>query len=270
MPAVETSDVVARLRTAGCVFAEDEAELLISAAGSPTELDAMVARRVDGTPLEQILGWAEFHGLRIVVSPGVFVPRRRSEILVDEALELVWASGSERPVVVDLCCGTGAVGAAVGMALGAIELHAADLDPVEVACAATNIAMVGGRAYTGDLFAPLPPALRGRVDIVVANAPYVPTDEIGLMPPEARLYEPDVALNGGPDGLDLHRRIAADAADWLVPGGHLLIETSVRQAPASAEILLRNRFRVRVAHSDDLDGSCVIGTAPATATPRSR
>src|SRR5919109_1426055 len=103
------SAIVARLRAAGCVFAKDEARLLMSAATSPTELAAAVQRRVDGTPLEYVLGWAEFCGLRIAVEPGVFVPRRRTELLVREAVALV------RPgaVVVDLCCGSGAVGAAV-------------------------------------------------------------------------------------------------------------------------------------------------------------
>src|SRR5262249_2060378 len=108
-------DVVARLRAAGCVFAEDEAALLTRAAGNPAELDAMVGRRADGEPLEYVVGWAEFCGLRVCVDPGVFVPRPRSEFLVSVAVRLAGARGpsSAVSVIVDLCCGTGALGLAV-------------------------------------------------------------------------------------------------------------------------------------------------------------
>jgi release factor glutamine methyltransferase len=113
MTAADEAAVIIRLRAAGCVFAEDEARLLISAARTPAELDAMVARRTAGLPLEQVLGWAEFCGLRIAVAPGVFVPRRRTEFLVRQAAELA------RPgaVIVDLCCGAGAIGAALAAAV---------------------------------------------------------------------------------------------------------------------------------------------------------
>src|SRR6476661_11001286 len=102
--------VVARLRAAGCVFAEDEARLLLAEARSDA-LDALVARRVAGEPLEHVLGWAEFCGLRIAVSPGVFVPRRRTEALVDLAVAVL--VDVEHPVVVDLCCGAGGIGVAI-------------------------------------------------------------------------------------------------------------------------------------------------------------
>src|SRR6476469_7497898 len=117
--------VVARLRAAGCVFAEDEARLLLTEAALPSELEAMVGRRVAGVPLEHVLGWAEFGGLRITVAPGVFVPRRRTELLVEEAVALT------RPgaVVVDLCCGSGALGVPRALSENRAELHAADVDP---------------------------------------------------------------------------------------------------------------------------------------------
>lgn len=249
--------VVDRLRTAGCVFAEDEARLLIDAA-SGAELEAMVARRVGGEPLEYVLGWAEFCGLRIAVEAGVFVPRRRTELLVEQALELA----APEAVVVDLCCGTAAVGAALLAALPGIELHVADIDPAAVRCARRNIESVGGHAYEGDLYEPLPPSLRGHVDVLVVNAPYVPTDAIALMPPEARLYEARVALDGGADGLDIQRRVVAVAPQWLAPGGHLLIETSVRQAPQTAEAFERVGLVARTAHSDEVDGTVVVGTSP--------
>ncbi|MEV6227379.1 putative protein N(5)-glutamine methyltransferase [Saccharopolyspora shandongensis] len=245
------------LRAAGCVFAEDEARLLLSAAADPTELSGMVQRRVDGLPLEQVLGWAEFCGLRISVDPGVFVPRRRTEFLVEQAAVLARPSS----VVVDLCCGSGAVGAALAARLP-VELYAADVDPAAVRCARRNIT---GEVFEGDLYRALPVALRGRVKVLVVNAPYVPSDEVDLMPPEARLHEPQVALDGGADGLDVQRRVAAAAPEWLAPGGHLLIETSRRQAPHTAELFADAGLVPSVAGCEELDATVVVGANPAAA-----
>jgi release factor glutamine methyltransferase len=257
--------IVTRLRAAGCVFAEDEAQLLISAAQTPADLAAMVDRRAAGLPLEHVLGWAEFCGLRIAVDPGVFVPRRRTEFLVGQATALAGqATALARPVViVDLCCGSGAVGIALAAALDPVELHAADVDPVAVTCACQNVAAVGGQVYHGDLYEPLPAALRGRVGLLTANVPYIPTEAIGLLPAEARLHEPRVALDGGPDGLDVLRRVATAAPQWLAPGGHLLIETSERQAAQAAEIFAGCGLVPRVASSDELNATVVIGTRPS-------
>ncbi|MEV4682625.1 putative protein N(5)-glutamine methyltransferase [Streptomyces kurssanovii] len=252
------SSVVSALRSAGCVFAEDEADLLISAARDHHELAAMVERRVVGLPLEHVLGWAEFCGVRVAVDPGVFVPRRRSEFLVARAIALA----PPRPVVVDLCCGSGALGAAVLRAAGAGELHAADIEPAAVRCARRNVEPVGGRVHEGDLYDPLPAALAGRVDVLIANAPYVPTGEIGLLPSEARDFEPLVALDGGADGLDIQRRVTARAGRWLAPGGSLLIETSERQAPATVAAFTRHGLETEVAVCADLDATVVIGTRP--------
>ena len=251
----QLSWVVAQLRGAGCVFAEDEAQLLAQAAASSADLLAMVERRAGGEPLEQVLGWAELAGLRILVSPGVFVPRRRSELLVREAVALTEPGA----VVVDLCCGSGAVGAAVAYAVGPIELHAADIDPVAVACAHRNLDGLGAHVHQGDLFAALPTTLRGRVDVLVVNAPYVPTDQLGLLPPEARVHEPRVALDGGSDGIEVQRRVAEEAPDWLAPAGHLLIETSERQSPLTVAAFAENGLSARVSTSDDLDATVVIG-----------
>jgi len=256
-------DIVARLRAAGCVFAEDEERLLRSAARTPSHLATMVDRRVAGDPLEQILGWAEFCGLSIAVEPGVFVPRKRTEFLVHRAAELL------RPgaIVGDLCCGSGAVGAALAATADRIELHAADIDPAAVRCARRNVSAAGGHVYEGDLFQALPGALRGRLDLIVANAPYVPTEAIGLMPPEARDHEPRIALDGGADGLDVQRRVAAAAPQWLVPGGHLLIETSTRQVRRTVEAVTDNAMTARVADSAELDATVVIGTTVHRRSP---
>jgi release factor glutamine methyltransferase len=273
--------VVTALRTAGCVFAEDEAQLLVSSAATDAELTTMVGQRVAGLPLEQILGWAEFCGLRIAVEPGVFVPRRRTEFLVRQAIALGWQSAQpDTPVVVlDLCCGTGALGLAVARGLSHghghrahtaggrhpdprqhAEVYAADVDPVAVHCAQLNLAPVGGQVYQGDLFGPLPETLRGRVDLLTANVPYIPSGEIELLPPEARLYEPQTALDGGGDGLDLLRRVAAAAPQWLAPGGSLLSEVSERQAQTAREILRAGGLGTRVKISEEMNSTVVIAT----------
>ncbi|MEP7059623.1 MAG: putative protein N(5)-glutamine methyltransferase [Actinomycetota bacterium] len=258
-PVVAREEVASVLRAAGSVFAEEEADLLIQAARTPAELTAMVDQRTAGVPIEHVLGWAWFCGMRIEVDPGVFVPRRRSEFLVGEAATL---AGRE-PVVVDLCCGSGAVGLAIAAALGGAELHAADIDPAAVRCAGRNVVAAGGRAYEGDLYDPLPGTLQGRVDILIANVPYVPTGELGLLPAEARLHEPRVALDGGRDGLDVQRRVIAGAPSWLAPGGHLLVETSERQAPQTVQAVVDAGLQPRVATSDELEATVVIGSVRA-------
>jgi release factor glutamine methyltransferase len=250
---------------AGCVFAEDEAAVLLTSARTRLELEQMVQQRVAGTPLEHIVGWAEFAGMRIAVDPGVFVPRRRTELLLRHALRVAPA----RPVVVELCCGSAAVSLALASTLQEIELYATDIDPAAVRCASQNLAGLAGAAcIQGDLYESLPPSLAGRVDLLLANAPYVPTELIWLMPREARQYEPRVALDGGSDGLDVQRRIAAGASRWLAPDGHLLMETSRSQSAESVGILERHGLRTQVVTSDELDATAVIGWLPPTPADR--
>jgi release factor glutamine methyltransferase len=247
------SDVLAMLRDAGCVFAEEEARLLLSAAPTPADLAAMVRRRATGVPLEHVLGWAEFGGLRIAVDTGVFIPRRRTEFLVDQAASVTHAPA----VVLDLCCGSGALGAALAARVPQVDLYATDIDPVAVRCAHRNLA-ARGQVYQGDLYEPLPTTLPGRVGILLANVPYVPTAEVGLLPPEARLHEPRIALDGGADGLDLLRRVSAAAPRWLAPGGHLLFETSEGQAPLAADIVAASGLTPTVATSEEHDATVVL------------
>lgn len=250
------ADLVLRLRAAGCVFAEDEARLLAAAARDGADLAALVGRRVAGAPLEQLLGWAEFCGLRIAVAPGVFVPRRRTGLMVREAAALAGPGA----VVVDLCCGTGAVGAALAAAVPGIDLHAADVDPAAVRCARRNLP--GIPVHHGDLFAALPDGLAGRVDVLTANVPYVPTAAIALMPPEARDHEPRVALDGGADGLALVRRVVDGASRWLAPGGSLLFECGEGQVSAAVGVVTAGGLLPRLVSDDDLGATVVVGTRP--------
>ena len=257
-PATESA-IVSRLRAAGCVFAEDEARLILATAPTSADASAMADRRASGLPLEHVLGWAEFRGLRIAVEPGVFVPRRRTEFLVGLAAALA----PPRPVVVDLCCGSGALGAALAAGLdGEYVLHAADVEPAAVRCARRNIAPFGGHAHEGDLFAPLPAALRGRVDVLLANVPYVPTGDVATLPAEARDHEPRVALDGGPDGLDVLRRVTAGAPRWLAPGGRLLFETSERQVPDAVAAVERTGLAAAVETSEEFSATVIVAAKP--------
>ncbi len=290
------ADVARRLRAAGSVFAEEEAALLVGeallAGESVAERDAMraadavlvgeaaltgeallvarggaldrvalermVAQRVSGVPLEYVVGWALFDGIRVRVGDGVFVPRRRTELLVDAAASVT------RPgdVAVDLCCGSGAIGLALARRVPGIALNAADIDPRAVTWARVNLEPAGGRVFEGDLYAALPESLRGRIRTLVCNTPYVPTADIALLPPEARLYEPHGTLDGGDDGLDIQRRVAVDARTWLAPGGTLFVETSDAQAHESAEIMQAAGLAAQIIRSPDGDATVVSARRP--------
>ena len=219
-----------------------------------------------------MLGWAEFAGLRLRVAPGVFVPRRRTELLLRMALVSIHAAGestsagrlgraaaewrpSAPPRVLELCCGVAPVATALAARLGAASVTASDLDPDAVAVARANLEPRGGVVLQGDLFAGLPAG--ARYDVIVANAPYVPTAELLNLPREARDYEHPLALDGGDDGLALHRRIAAEAAAWLAPGGAVLVETSRRQASVDLAIFETHGWRAELESDDELDATAV-------------
>ncbi|WP_433561113.1 methyltransferase [Nocardia sp. CA-151230] len=319
MTSSATETLVARLRAAGCVFAEDEAALLLDSAADADHLESLVTQRIAGFPLEHLLGWAEFRGLRVAVAPGVFVPRQRTSFLVEQAIALGrsmiqpfesagiahdsaatsatdaaagttiaavrTAAGEYRPVgprtladpaetavayadstlvVLDMCCGCGALGLAFAKEIAEegirVELTAADIEPAAVACARENLGTLGARVVEGDLFDPVPADLRGRVHILLANTPYVPSEDIAWMPPEARDHEPRRALDGGVDGLDVLRRIAAVAGEWLCAGGHLLVEESEEQAPVAAAIMREYGLSARIVECEDMGATVVIGT----------
>lgn len=248
-----STELVDRLRAAGCVFAEDEAELLQEVADG-AELEALVQRRIAGEPLEYVVGFVDFCGLQLGIEPGVFVPRQRTQFLVEQAISLAPATA----VVVDLCCGNGALGIAVASSLEQAELHAADVDLTAVECARENVGH-GGQVHLGDLFTALPSTLRGRVDVLLANVPYVPSGAIEQMPPEARDYEPRFTLDGGADGLDVLRRVAAEAPEWLGPGGRVFFETSRDQAEPATVALVAAGLSATIATDDDRGATAIIG-----------
>jgi release factor glutamine methyltransferase len=223
--------------------------LLVGTGRTGAALEELVARRESGEPLETVVGWVELAGRRLAVAPGVFVPRRRTELLVRVAASYAGPGST----LLEVCCGVAPVAALVP----AGDVHASDVDPTSLACARRNVPH--GTLHLSDLYDALPGALRGRVDVLAANAPYVPTDHIALMPPEARDHEPTVALDGGPDGVDLHRRIAAGAPEWLAPGGVLVVETSPAQAPLTTAAMRDAGLSTRVETDDDLGGCVAVG-----------
>lgn len=269
-PVSNDDTVISQLRAAGCVFAEDEAALLRECARSDGELDELVRQRTDGTPLEYLLGWVEFRSIRVGLRPGVFVPRQRTAFLVDEALRLAQDTTHTRDTmtVVDMCCGSGALAAAFAAEYRSngehdrIDLVACDIDTVAADCARANLDRYGAQVYQGDLFELLPDRLNGEIDLLLANTPYVPSTAIAQLPPEARLHEPLTALDGGPDGLDIFRRIAAEARNWLRPGGHLLIEIGEEQADTAVAVLTEHGLDPRVASSAKFYATVAIGARP--------
>lgn len=259
LPPVDTEALVARLRVAGSVFAEDEARLLAETAHSQDELETLTERRVSGHPLEYLLGWVEFFGMRLNIDEGVFVPRRKTEFLVREAI----AHATSGATILDLCCGCGAVGLAISSAIDGAELYASDIDPIATANAQKNFDVFGGRVFEGDLFDPLPDSLHGKVNILTANVPYVPTEAIQLLPHEARDFEPHFTLDGGADGLDVLRRVAAEAPRWLAPGGNLFFETGADQSLDASEVVRSFGLSARIVTSNHFHSTLVVGTRRA-------
>jgi release factor glutamine methyltransferase len=238
------------LAAAGCVSADAEADWLLEEArdpegsgepqgGAPVNqegLRAMVARRVAGEPLQYVIGWAPFGRLRLAVGPGVFVPRPETEGLADRAATRLRATPGRRTAV-DLCTGSGAIACFLASEAPGTRVLATELDPGALAWARVNADRYGVELLAGDLDAPLPAELAGRVDVLCANVPYVPSEAIATLPTDVRDHEPRLSLDGGPDGLDVFRRLAGRAGHWLAPGGWLYCEIGEDQAEEAAAIL---------------------------------
>lgn len=222
--------VVHALAEGGCVAPRDEADALFLATSEGVgPIEGLLARRLGGEPLAWITGSVLFCGVRVFVDPGVFVPRPHTQAMARRAVSLLPAAG----IAVDLCTGSGAVAAVLGSAHPGATVVASDIDPVAVACARRN----GVRAFVGDLDQPLPPSLRGRVDVVTAVVPYVPTGELPFLPRDVLANEPRRALDGGPRGTTVLLRAAHAAARWLRPGGSVLLELGGDQAGEVATAL---------------------------------
>jgi len=236
-----TDPLVARLRAVGCVFAEEEAAEIRRVLGDDDEAaDAVVTARGNGVPLEHALGVALFAGVEVFVGAGVFVPRARAEVLVDEAV----AARPDARVIVDLGTGSGAIAAALAARLPDADIHAADLDPQALTYARRNAARYGFTVHEGDWWDALPPALRGTVDLAVAYLPHVPTPRLDDIPGDYRAHEPTLAVAGGPDGLDPLRQVLTTMDDWLSPDG-LLVTLVADEQLGTATALTQGR-RVRL------------------------
>ncbi|MBA5848252.1 N5-glutamine methyltransferase family protein [Gordonia amicalis] len=222
--------LVDALRRAGCVFAEDEAALIRRHALA-AELDDLLRRRIAGEPLEHLLGWVQFGGLRLSVGPGVFVPRQRSLLLAREAVTA--AAQRREPVVLEAFCGVAPIASAVAATVDGAQVHAADIAADALVHARRNLPD-RAQIHHGIGFDGIPASLRGRVEVIAAVPPYVPEHAFDLLAPEARDHEPRRALTGGVDGLHHIEALIADAQTWLSDDGVLLVEMNVAQFDAVA------------------------------------
>jgi release factor glutamine methyltransferase len=254
------------LAAAGCVSAAAEADWLLEEAPDEAALRAMVARRAAGDPLQHVIGWAPFGRLRLAVGPGVFVPRPETEGLADRAATRLRAAPRRGPaggvrgtpegcpgrsgsspggvprsvgprVAVDVCAGSGAIACFLAAEVPGAQVLATELDPGALAWARNNAERFGVELLAGDLDDPLPAELAGRVDVLCANVPYVPTAAIATLPTDVRDHEPRLALDGGSDGLDVLRRLAPRTGHWLASGGAFLCEIGEDQAEAATAVL---------------------------------
>jgi release factor glutamine methyltransferase len=234
--------------------------------GERVTLREGIERRAAGEPLQYVTGEMPFRHLVLKVRPGVFIPRPETEVLVDEVLKHLDAAGAPEPVVVDLCTGSGAISVSVAYERPGARVYATEIVPATVEVARENAERCGVAdrlaVLEGDLFGPLPDEARGRVDVVVSNPPYIPTADLAGLPAEVGGFEPRVALDGGPDGLDVARRIIAEAGSWLRPGGMLAMELDEARVAVAADEM-RDAF-------DDVRVVCDLAGRPRIAAGTSR
>lgn len=196
--------------------------------------EEVLARRLAHEPTADITGHREFFGLDFEVTPATLIPRPETEILVEAAIELAKPRGRIRrgPVIADIGTGCGAIAVALALNISRSEIYAVDISPEALKVAGRNAERhgVAGRVmlYRGDLLTPLPEF----VDIIVANLPYVPTTELEHLPPEIRDHEPRLALDGGPDGLNVIRELLREAPRYLRPKGCVCLEFGFGQTEA--------------------------------------
>lgn len=262
----------ARLRDAGVASPEhDAAELLAHVLGTrrnrlalvervdetqAAAYDALVERRGAREPLQHLTGEAWFRHVRLAVGPGVFTPRPETELLAGWAVEAATPLG--RPVVVDLCTGSGAIAKAVADEVPHADVHAVELSPEAFAYAEANLTGVDLRL--GDAFTAFDDLL-GRVDVVVCNPPYVPLEAWESVAPEARDHDPHLALFSGADGLDAIRLLAVRAAELLRPGGVVGVEHADVQGESVPDVFAATGRWTEVRDHADLTGRARFTTA---------
>jgi release factor glutamine methyltransferase len=235
-----------QLSTLGFLTAGEEAgELLERAGEDPFLLEALLARRLTGEPLSWVVGSIQFCGLRVQVHTGVYEPRWQSQALCQRAIARLPDDG----VAIDVCTGTGAIAVTMCVAKPNASVFATEIAERAVACAKAN----GVDVYQGDLFAPLPAHLLGRVDVVVGVVPYVPTAALALLPRDTFTFESTLAYDGGPAGTDLLHRVLVDAQHYLRTGGALVLELGGSQDVGVEEDLARLGY-VDIAVVVDEDG----------------
>jgi len=280
--------VAERLGTAGITAAAAEARWLVehvrSASPDPTarapltegplaeELEALVRRRVRREPLQLLLGRWPFRTVELELAAGVFVPRPETEVVAGVAIEQARRCGPA-PVVAEPCTGTGAIACSLLAEVPGVEVYATDRAPAAVALARRNLAAVTagsattgrGQVLHGDLLAPLPARLRGRLDLLVANPPYLPSGDRHALEPEVADHDPPAALFGGPDGHEVVDRLLASAVGWLRPGGVVVLEIDDRRGPVACEVARAAALR-EVHLVADLTGRdrALVATAPGT------
>jgi release factor glutamine methyltransferase len=241
MSGVTFDEAVLALRAAGCVYAEDEATAIWETYDEPSLRAGAVTDRSSGRPLEQVVGWAQFGPVRVALAPGVFVPRRRAEALLEPAVALK----PDARVVVDLGCGAGALAASLASLLPSAEVHGVDVDEAALQCARRT---GGFHVHHGSWWSGLPTSLHGRVDLAVAYLPHVPTAQLSEIHRDFRSNEPSVSVDGGPDGLDPLRAVLADADSWLAPGGAFVTLLARQQVPPGFEVVAEDEDDVVVVH----------------------
>ncbi|HTK93777.1 MAG TPA: peptide chain release factor N(5)-glutamine methyltransferase [Verrucomicrobiae bacterium] len=278
------AEAIARLEATGLPTARQDAEWLLASrlgverfalyldparsleSETVRAFEALVARRAAHEPLQHLLGFEDFRGLRLRVTPDALIPRPETEGLVEWALELLALSGGPDTApalpqstgisVADIGTGSGAIACALAAARPDIQVFAVEASSAALVAAAKNVYALGlagrVRLMRGDLLGPLA-AQAGRLAMVVANLPYLPSAVLPTLPREVRDFEPRAALDGGPDGLALLRRLVAAAPGALRPGGRLVLEIGEEQAGALASLMAAEGF-TDIASRADLRG----------------
>jgi release factor glutamine methyltransferase len=228
------------------VLGTDRAGLYARSDGLDTREARMFGRaicqRCSGTPLQHLTGRQAFRRIDVQVRPGVFVPRPETEVLAGHALEAL--DGTEAPVIVDVGTGTGAIALAMKHERPDARVFATDVSPEAVELACANAARLGldVTVVEGDLLAPLPEELRGWVDLVVSNPPYIAPEEFEDLPSEVKA-DPELALLGG---IEVYERLSAESLRWLRDGGVLAVEIGASRSEAVADVLGASFTGVRV------------------------